>query len=379
LADNSKEVLILGNGVSRRDHEDFIDTWPGPIWACNWAYLELVSGTLKRIDRLLGDKKALIKAIQAKQKYRFTYEMISKIVPQKGDELYGHCRPAMDFGIERKHIFDSGSALVEIALREGYDKIYLAGFDLGGKDLYITDHEFRDKSAWVRKWRQLYETYGLHRIEFLGYDHKWYIQSELPPDYYSRFYTRGMNHLADTFLEDNKLHNEVIILENGKSRLQHNQYIRRWDKEIWVTDGAFIEHNALPAIHRVGTVQNQLAIEAEEYKRKKRLDYEVYSRDMIKGYEDRIHTFQERRGWLTGPLLLSQAIKEKYNRIYLIGFDLNKEDLYGRSVLKSSNYANQLLTIKRENPEDFKNRVHLLDDYELRALFDQEKEGVRAK
>lgn len=378
---DSSEVLILGNGASRSEHMDFVRSWEGEIWACNWAYFELIDGSLPRIDRLIGDKKALIRALKAKRKYGFTYECICKGEPK--DEL-SECTPASSFGVSRKTVFDSGSALVELALREGYEKIYVVGFDLGGRDLYITDHDKRNKSAWVRKWRMLDQKYGLDRVEFIGTDHKWYIQSDLPPDYYARFYTKGFNHLVNVLLEDEKYHDDVIILENGASRLRYNQYIQHWDKEIWVLDRGFIEYNALPAIHRVGTIQPSTAIEAVEYKKKKGLAYAVYCRDFIKDYESEIHLFREKRGWLAGPLMVSQALQERYNNIYLIGFDLGKEDLYGKNTLKGRNYPNQLLTVQREFGNMFDNRVHLVDNEEaLSNLFKQdtasgEKRRVRA-
>lgn len=365
----SNAVLILGNGTSRRDHMEFVRSWEGEIWACNWAYLELIDGSLHRIDRLIGDKKALIRALEAKRKYGFSYECICKGEPQ--DEL-SECTPISSLGVSRKRLFDSGSALVELALYEGYEKIYLVGFDLGGKDMYITEHDKRNKSAWIRKWRQLDSQYGLDRVEFVGVDHKWFIQSQLPPDYYAKFYTRGLNHLVGGFIEDEKYHDDVIILENGASKLRYNQYIQHWDREIWVMDRGFIEYNALPAIHRVGTVQPRTAIEAVEYKRKKGLNYAVYCRDFVKDYESELHLFRERRGWLAGPLMIAQALYEEYNNIYLVGFDLGEEDLYGKNTLKSRNYATQLLTVKKEFGAMFDERVHLLNDEDtLSRLFKQ--------
>lgn len=369
MADNSKEILILGNGISRSEHQEFIDNWTGEIWACNWAFHELIDGTLHRIDKLIGDKKALIKALQAQKKHNLKFEPICKGEPK--DEL-STCTPASKYGLSKKRIFDSGTALVEMALIAGYEKIYLAGFDLGGKDIYISEHEKRNKGAWIRKWRMIDQEYGLDRIEFLGNDHKWFIKSELPIDYYARFYTRGLNHLTSVNLNDTKYYDSVIILENGKSRLRYNQYLQKWDKELWVMDRGFIEYNALPTIHRVGTIQQSVAKEAQSYKEKKGLNYEVYARDFIDGYEDKIHVFKELRGWLAGPLMVAQAIKEGYESIYLVGFDIGEEDLYGKNTLKSRNYVNQLLTVKKEKPKEFKERVHLLDNAQLNDILSQD-------
>lgn len=356
-----KEVLILGNGASRKHHMDFVKNWEGPIWACNWAYQELITGEILHIERLLGDKRALIQALPAKHKYKLQFEPICK--GHAKDELH-ECTPAYILGVERKKIFDSGSTLVHIALLEGYDKIYLVGFDLGGKDMYVENHHIRNKSSWIRKWRMLRDEFGLDRIEFIGKDHKPFIESNLPIDYYAQLYTMGVNHLSYAPKQAKKYHDDVIILENGMSRLRYSKELQNWEKELWVCDNAFVDHNKFNQIYRVGSIQNSTVKEAVIFGKNKKLDYIIFTRDFVYGIENDLYIFKERRGWLTGPLMVAQALYEGYNRIYLMGFDIGEKDLYGKNVLKSSQYVNQLLTLKKET-KDFNKRVQLMQNEKL--------------
>lgn len=363
----SKKVLILGNGISRKNHMDFVKSWDDEIWGCNWVFKERISGELHRLDRLLGDYKALIQAQDAKNQYGFEYEIIHKDTP-KSLQHFPEASAISDYGMQRKDVADSGSALVRLALKEGYDEVYLVGFDLGGQDIYIKDHEKRNKSSWVRSWRKIAQEFGLDRIHFVGYDHSEYITSNLPDNYYAEFYTRGMNHTSYSPLKDVKIHDDVMIIENGATRNKYIRHIQDWHGEIWVCNEGFKEYNIYGKIHRVGAIKQSKVIEAIRYKKKKGLEYNVYTREYFPGYETELRLFKERQGWFEGPLLVAQSLIENYKNVYLLGFDLGKEDLYGKKYLKSSNYINQLLSLKQKYSSKFKEKVHLLGEEDLKRL-----------
>ena len=350
----SKEVLILGNGVSRVHQYNFIQAWQGEIWACNWAFKELIDGTIPRIDRIIGDKSAMHQAKVEKDKRGLSYTILSK--SRSMDGIDG----AVPIDIPQKKIVDSGTALVQQALYEGYEHIYLAGFDLGGKDLHVSNHERRDKTRWIEKWRQIANEYGLERVTFLGKDHKPFILSDEPSATYAQMYQNGLDHLRWERQIDDKVGDEVLILGNGMSRLQYENYINAWEKELWVCNRAFQEHRKLRNIHRVGTVHKEGAIEAIEYREKNDLTYSVYYRNFVPGYEGRIKRFRDRRGWSTGILMLAQAIYEDYKMVYLAGFDFGGKDLYQRSPLPGGNFIRQYTVLRKENPQFFKDRVRFV-------------------
>jgi len=187
---NIKSVLILGNGVSRLRHKPFVQHWPGEIWGCNNVFKELITKDIPRLNVLTGDHDALKEASAAIDKYKFAYRIFSKrpqniALPhvEKLDNI-----PAM-------YVRDSGSTLTVKALVEGYEKIYLAGFDLGGYDIYVDDLHTQNKTNWIQHWRKIAKSYGLDRIEFIGKDHKKYLLSDEPDNKYWQLYSQGINHL----------------------------------------------------------------------------------------------------------------------------------------------------------------------------------------
>jgi len=192
---NHEKVLILGNGVSRKNYVKFIQEWEGEIWACNSAFLELANGSLPRLDRLIGDYVALKIAVKYKRKYRLKMAIYGK--NKRSWELPGVQQLTLP-----KHFYaESGSTLVAAALYEGYKEVKVLGFDLGGMDLYVQHHERKDKSKWIKNWRKIANHFGLDRVEFIGKDHKPYILSNLPEDLYAKHYLEGKNHL-DISLEN---------------------------------------------------------------------------------------------------------------------------------------------------------------------------------
>ena len=190
-----RKVLIVGNGISRKDPDvdKFILNWTDhELWACNWAFKEYDSGELPRLDILIGDYTSLVESapfiLERKWKTKI-YGKNARSVSINGVQM---------IPVESKYVRDSGTTLVALALKNKYDEIYIAGFDLGGKDIYQIKHERRNKSIWVENWRRLHKEFegGLQNIKFIGYDHMPYILSEKPSDMYAQVYMRGKNHLG---------------------------------------------------------------------------------------------------------------------------------------------------------------------------------------
>jgi hypothetical protein len=220
-----KKVLILGNGKSRLKYKDFVKKWDGEIWACNRAFLELASGDIPRINRLTGDSDALVIASEYRQKHGLKFEIYIR-KPFQGEHVRGEKKL---FTINPKYIKDSGTTWVCQALIEGYDQIYCVGFDLGGPDIYIAQHEKLNKKIWVERWRQIAQDFGLDKIIFVGLDHKPFILSNKPSDTYAKQY---MNNNISQPRQFKQL-DTVMILGNGASRLKQLQFINEWKGEIW--------------------------------------------------------------------------------------------------------------------------------------------------
>lgn len=335
-----KRVLIIGNGTSRLNYKQFIKNWKDEIWACNRAFKELITGELPRLDRLMGDKNALREASDFRRKNKFNF----KIYARKQFHA-NHISGDKEFiTIPEKYIKDSGTTFVVQALVEGYDEIVLVGFDLGGPDIYVANHEKRNKKMWVDRWRQIARDFGLDRIIFIGTDHKKFILSKLPADTYLKKYVNGINHLDPILKKSDK----VLILGNGVSRLKYKKFISEWKDEIWVCNKGYTEFKELPRIDRMGSAHANLIIKAYICKMKYKLDYTIFSTKLIDGYEDKIFIFTDSKGWATGPLMVQQALIEDYKKIVLAGFDFGGEDIYQNHLLYGGNFVNQFKIIYKE-------------------------------
>src|SRR5208282_5558142 len=124
-------VLILGNGVSRLEHMDYVNKFNGPIYGSNWVFKDLIEGSLKRLDKLNGDWDALEKAEEAKRQYGFNYELWA--FSPNAYHIPGVIKNA---SIMPKYDSNSGLRWIVKCLIDKVDKIFLVGFDFGGKDLY---------------------------------------------------------------------------------------------------------------------------------------------------------------------------------------------------------------------------------------------------
>jgi len=344
-----KEVLIIGNGISRLEHQDFIQKWQGEIWTCNWAFKDLIDKKIPRIDILIGDKDALKEAYRAKKRYKLNYKLLCKntkalSIPE-----------VKKVEIPERYIKDSGSTLVVKALYENYGKIFLVGFDLGGKDIYVKNHERRNKSKWVDNWRKIARVFGLERIHFVGIDHKPFILSEMPINSYARKYMNGEDHLKENFFvnypvksyqeENVKRTNNVLILGNGRSRENslNRRFIKNWREEIWVCNDAYYrEYNNLNRIDRVGTRFTHLVFDMLEFKEKHNLDYDVYTIEKVNKDVKLFYT----NSFKTGMLLLVQALYEEYDMIWLSGFDFGGDHIYKNRAVEGLTYRKQMNLIR---------------------------------
>lgn len=178
------EVLILGNGISRKGQDDLVLSWPGEVWACNRAFTEYP----EKITRLTGHAEVLTEAAEYKDQHpSSTFELWSGHLGKPADGAHRFTCP-------REFLRDSGTTLAAQALEEGR-RIALLGFDLGGWDIHSPGLVGQDKTAWVTRWRELIARYGAERIRFLGHDHMPFLLSSKAPDKYAKRYTSGKPHI----------------------------------------------------------------------------------------------------------------------------------------------------------------------------------------
>jgi hypothetical protein len=71
MSGTAKKVLILGNGISRRSFTDAIESYPGEVWACNYAFREFP----KKITRLTGHREPLAEAQELKDREGLSLEI----------------------------------------------------------------------------------------------------------------------------------------------------------------------------------------------------------------------------------------------------------------------------------------------------------------
>lgn len=180
-----KDVLILGNGISRLAYHDFIMAWPGEVWGCNRVFKEY--GRI--LSRFAGHNYAMVEAREHRRHHRHEYEIW-------GGHL-GKAEPTDKvFTCAQKYRNDTGTTLVAQALTEGYS-VKVCGFDIGGPDVLNPDHQKQKKWKWVDRWRDILRDFGPDRIEFIGHDHLPFLLSRRPATEYSRSYIAGKPHIAD--------------------------------------------------------------------------------------------------------------------------------------------------------------------------------------
>jgi hypothetical protein len=172
------KILILGNGLSRLLFDKQIRNFRGEIWGCNRVYLDY------------GDVLTLIyghsDVVHEAGLYRDAHHLHYKLCGTNEYQL--SCN-----NLYRK---DTGSTLAAEALTLGFD-IILCGFDLGGPDIYSPNHECKNKSGWVDRWRIIFRNFGKEHIEWWGHNHTPFILSGNRRDEYAKKYTSGTPHLPE--------------------------------------------------------------------------------------------------------------------------------------------------------------------------------------
>lgn len=168
-------VLILGNGLSRLSFDAAIRAYSGLIWGCNRVYLDY--GDV--LDGLAGHGDVMDEAARFRESNGWKFRILGS------DEDPLTC--------EAKYRKDTGTTLVAEALTRGHT-VELCGFDLGGLDVYSPGHEKKNKTTWVKRWREIFREFGSGNLSFWGHDHKPFIQSGQPADSYWKAYSKGKSH-----------------------------------------------------------------------------------------------------------------------------------------------------------------------------------------
>lgn len=126
-----KTVLILGNGKSRLRLRNQINSfWKGEIWACNMAFKEC--NDFIRMDRVFTQHEECISScLEYRARNKSKYILYTdKSLFEKG---------MGDKQIQYSYGWATGNAAILEAIKEGYKKIVLAGFDFGGRDIYQSE------------------------------------------------------------------------------------------------------------------------------------------------------------------------------------------------------------------------------------------------
>jgi hypothetical protein len=176
---DSAAVLILGNGVSRRAHHQLIESWSGEVWGANRVFLEYGH----RLTRLAGHRECLEESKAHSAQHGHKYEIWGG---NSGSPVEG----ARRFTVSPKWLRDTGTSLVAQALHERR-RVVVCGFDLGGPDVHSPGLWRSDKRNWVRRWVEIFRTWGPDCVEWIGHDHGAHIRAVLAGRVSERHYARS--------------------------------------------------------------------------------------------------------------------------------------------------------------------------------------------
>lgn len=122
-----KKVMVFGNATERLNQQNFISKWTDEIWVCNKAYLETKDNSRVSLVASVHDFMAK-EAIEFKKKNNLNYRVVC-CKPVEGSELFKKYRG-----------WSTGTELVHQAILEGYDEIWMAGFEfVKGEDIYMKE------------------------------------------------------------------------------------------------------------------------------------------------------------------------------------------------------------------------------------------------
>lgn len=182
-------VLILGNGISRLSFDDYIRSFDGQIWGCNYVFQEYAS----ILDRLTGHQEPMDDADELKKKHGHRYEIFAGVLCKN--------KSWKKFTVHPRWLRDSGTTMVAQALHEGFE-VWVCGFDLGGPDVYYHDQYLTDKTVWVHRWAEMFREWGWERVHFVGHDHSPFIREVMDAPHmagrYSKRYKSRNPHIKDT-------------------------------------------------------------------------------------------------------------------------------------------------------------------------------------
>jgi len=202
-----KNVLIIGNGISRLDYSEEIKNFDGEIWSCNYAFREF--GEI--LDRITGHREPMEECLREKKNKGWKVKVFSSLINPVPE-----CE---NFTIDRYWLRDSGTSLVVQAIKENFDNIYVAGFDLGGADVHSPNHWMLDKTVWVRRWAEIFQKFTLDKIIFIGHDHSDFIKKV----------SKNMQNAG--FYSENYLR-KVPHINNEKYKEIHKKYVKQDDNKL---------------------------------------------------------------------------------------------------------------------------------------------------
>ena len=154
---------------------------------------------------------------------------------------------------------------------------------------------------------------------------------------------------------------DILILGNGTTRLDLEKEIGSFLCPIWVCNEAYQEKRQLKGISRVGTVHKEMVVQARKFRERFKLDYSIITKKRFSEHlRDKDETFIMEKGWSTGNLLILQALKEEYDRIYLAGFDFGGSDIYQPTSRPGGNFKNQFQEIQENIFPEKKDRLIFL-------------------
>lgn len=180
MCNDTKKMLIVGNGLSRLAYKKEIQNFKGEVWIFNYAYKE--KWLAKIATRWHGHEELIPEVQEAREKNGYKYK------------IYGGTKKAEKHFRSDVRIGDSGTTAAWQALKEGFE-IWCVGIDLGGWDIYSPEHEKQNKAIWVMRWKRLYKFYK-DKIHWIGQDHTEILRSPNITKY-SSLYTNGKIHIRD--------------------------------------------------------------------------------------------------------------------------------------------------------------------------------------